>query len=126
MEGLFGSSNWLYIILIGFIVGVLARLLKPGKDSMGIILTILLGIAGALLAGWIGQATGFYEPGEPAGFLGALAGAIVILLVVGVFRRKRTTLPPRCRGGGKREAGRCPAFRWPATAAPFGSLQALR
>ncbi|HZW17267.1 MAG TPA: GlsB/YeaQ/YmgE family stress response membrane protein [Luteimonas sp.] len=92
---LFGSSNWLYIILIGFIVGVLARLLKPGKDSMGIILTILLGIAGALLAGWIGQATGYYRPGEPAGFIGALLGAIVILVVVGLFRRKRTTLPPR-------------------------------
>ncbi len=95
MEGLFGSSNWLYIILIGFIVGVLARLLKPGKDSMGIILTILLGIAGALLAGWLGQATGYYAPGEAAGFFGALLGAIVILVVVGLFRRKRTTLPPR-------------------------------
>src|SRR3546814_8667017 len=77
MEGLFGSGNWLYIILIGFIVGVLARLLKPGKDSMGIILTTLLGIAGALLAGWVGQATGFYEAGEAAGFIGALVGAIV-------------------------------------------------
>jgi len=92
---LFGSSNWLYIILIGFIVGVLARLLKPGKDSMGIILTILLGIAGALLAGWIGQATGYYAAGEAAGFIASLFGAIVILVVVGLFRRKRTTLPPR-------------------------------
>lgn len=95
MDGLFGSSNWLYIILIGFIVGVLARLLKPGKDSMGIILTILLGIAGALLSGWVGQATGYYEPGQPAGFIGALVGAIVILVVVSLFRRKRTGLPPR-------------------------------
>src|SRR3546814_16880921 len=102
MEGLFGSGNWLYIILIGFIVGVLARLLKPGKDSMGIILTTLLGIAGALLAGWVGQATGFYEAGEAAGFIGALVGAIVILLVVGVFRRKRTTLPPRCAAAEKK------------------------
>lgn len=95
MDGLFGSSNWLYIILIGFIVGVLARLLKPGKDSMGIILTILLGIAGALSSGWVGQATGYYEPGQPAGFIGALVGAIVILVIVSLFRRKRTTLPPR-------------------------------
>jgi len=92
---LFGSSNWFYIILIGFIVGVLARLLKPGKDRMGIILTILLGIAGALLAGWIGQATGYYATGQPAGFIASLVGAIVILVVVGLFRRKRTTLPPR-------------------------------
>ena len=95
MDGLFGSSNWLYIILIGFIVGVLARLLKPGKDSMGIILTILLGIAGSLLSSWVGQATGYYQPGEPAGFIGALVGAIVILIIVALFRRKRTGLPPR-------------------------------
>ena len=92
---LFGSSNWLYVVLIGFIVGVLARLLKPGKDSMGIILTTVLGIAGALLAGWIGQATGYYAAGEPAGFIASVFGAIVILVVVGLFRRKRTTLPPR-------------------------------
>lgn len=96
MDGLFGSNNWLYIILIGFIVGVLARLLKPGKDSMGIILTTLLGIAGALLAGWIGQQTGYYAPGEAAGFIASLIGAIVILLIVSLFRRKRRPgLPPR-------------------------------
>jgi uncharacterized membrane protein YeaQ/YmgE (transglycosylase-associated protein family) len=60
---LFGSTNWLYIILIGFVVGLLARLLKPGRDSMGIIFTTLLGIAGALLAGWAGQQMGWYRPG---------------------------------------------------------------
>ena len=92
---LFGSSNWLYIILIGFIVGVLARLLKPGRDGMGIIFTTLLGIAGALLAGWVGQQMGWYAPGQPAGFVGALIGAIVILIVVSLFRRRRTVLPPR-------------------------------
>lgn len=97
MGDLFGSSNWLYIILIGFVVGVLARFLKPGKDSMGIILTTLLGIAGALLAGFVGKAMGWYALNEAVGFLGALVGAIVILLVVGLFRRKRspTGLPPR-------------------------------
>jgi uncharacterized membrane protein YeaQ/YmgE (transglycosylase-associated protein family) len=86
---LFGSTNWLYIILIGFVVGLLARLLKPGRDSMGIIFTTLLGIAGALLAGWAGQQMGWYRPGQPAGFLGALLGAIVILIVVSLFRRRR-------------------------------------
>jgi uncharacterized membrane protein YeaQ/YmgE (transglycosylase-associated protein family) len=86
---LFGSRNWLYIILIGFVVGLLARALKPGRDSMGIILTTLVGIAGALLAGWAGQAMGWYRPGEPAGFWGALIGAIVILIVVSLFRRPR-------------------------------------
>lgn len=86
---LFGSRNWIYIILIGFVVGLLARALKPGRDSMGLILTTLLGIAGALLAGWAGQMMGWYRPGQPAGFLGALLGAIVILIVVSLFRRPR-------------------------------------
>jgi uncharacterized membrane protein YeaQ/YmgE (transglycosylase-associated protein family) len=92
MDGLFGSDNWLYIILIGLVVGVLARLLKPGRDRMGVILTILLGIAGALLAGWFGRTMGWYSPGEPAGFIGALIGAIVILVVVAMFRGKRSRL----------------------------------
>jgi len=86
---LFGSNNWIYIILIGFIVGLLARFLKPGRDSMGFIFTTLLGIAGALLAGWFGQAMHWYRPGEPAGFIGALLGSIVILIVVSMFRRRR-------------------------------------
>ncbi len=96
MGDLFGSSNWLYIILIGFVVGLLARFLKPGNDRMGLIFTTLLGIAGALLSGFVGQAMGWYSPGEAAGFVGALVGAIVILLVVSLFRRKRVvrTLPP--------------------------------
>ncbi|CAN5611200.1 hypothetical protein BH23PSE2_BH23PSE2_05610 [soil metagenome] len=89
---LFGSTNWLYIIFIGLIVGLLARLLKPGRDNMGIILTILLGIAGALLAGWAGQQMGWYQPGQPAGFIGALLGAIVILVVVSLFRGRRRRL----------------------------------
>ena len=69
-----GSNNWLVIIVIGFVVGLLARFLKPGNDRMGLILTTLLGIAGALLAGWIGQQMGWYAPGQPAGFVGALLG----------------------------------------------------
>ena len=67
MEALLGSTNWLYILLIGFVVGVLARFLKPGRDSMGILMTILLGIAGAMLASWFGQAMGWYAPGQAAG-----------------------------------------------------------
>ena len=81
--------EWLWTILIGFLAGLVARALKPGKDSMGIILTTLLGIAGSLLATWVGQAMGWYETGEPAGFIAAVIGAIVVLLVVGLFRRKR-------------------------------------
>ena len=86
MEALLGSTNWLYVILIGLVVGVLARLLKPGRDSMGIILTIVLGIAGAMLASYVGQQMGWYAPGQAAGFIGALLGAIVILVIVALFR----------------------------------------
>jgi uncharacterized membrane protein YeaQ/YmgE (transglycosylase-associated protein family) len=96
MEGLLGSGSWLYIIFIGFIVGLLARFLKPGNDGMGIILTILLGIAGAVLSSFIGQKMGWYAPGQAAGFIGALIGAIVILLLVSLLRgKKRGGLPPR-------------------------------
>ncbi|MDO5505691.1 MAG: GlsB/YeaQ/YmgE family stress response membrane protein [Pseudoxanthomonas suwonensis] len=83
---IFGSSNWLYIIFIGLIVGILARLIKPGRQNMGIILTTVLGIVGALFASWLGQAIGWYGPGENAGFLGALIGAILILFIVGLVR----------------------------------------
>lgn len=95
MEGLLGDNNWIVTILIGFVVGLLARFLKPGNDRMGIILTTLLGIAGAVAASWVGQRMGWYAPGQAAGFVGALIGAIVILIVVSLFRRKKTTLPPR-------------------------------
>lgn len=80
--------EWLWTILIGFLAGLVARAIKPGKDSMGIILTTLLGIAGSLLATWVGQAMGWYDTGEPAGFIAAVIGAIVLLVVVGLFRRK--------------------------------------
>lgn len=86
MEALLGSTNWLYVILIGLVVGVLARLLKPGRDSMGIILTIVVGIAGAMLASFVGQRMGWYAPGQAAGFIGALLGAIAILVIVALFR----------------------------------------
>ncbi|MDH7454088.1 GlsB/YeaQ/YmgE family stress response membrane protein [Luteimonas composti] len=86
---LFGSSNWLYIIFIGLIVGLLARLLKPGRDRMGIILTIVLGIAGALFAGWIGRLLGWYADGQAAGFIASTLGAIVLLVIVGALRKRR-------------------------------------
>ncbi|MBV2264825.1 MAG: GlsB/YeaQ/YmgE family stress response membrane protein [Thauera sp.] len=69
-------------ILIGLIVGFVARLLHPGKDGLGIIMTSLLGIAGSLVATYGGQALGIYQANEGAGFLGAVIGAVVILFVV--------------------------------------------
>jgi len=86
---LFGSSNWLYIIFIGLIVGVLARLIKPGKQNIGIILTTLLGIGGALLAGWVGRAMNWYAAGEKVGFIASLIGAIVILFIAQFVNGKR-------------------------------------
>jgi uncharacterized membrane protein YeaQ/YmgE (transglycosylase-associated protein family) len=84
---MFGLLGW---IIFGLIVGALAKLLMPGKDPGGIIITMLLGIAGALLGGWIGRALGLYGPGEPAGFLMALLGAILLLAIyrVAVGRRR--------------------------------------
>ena len=68
-------------ILFGLIVGVVGKLLMPGRDPGGFILTILLGIAGALLGGFIGKSLGLYQPGEPAGFVMAVIGSIIILLI---------------------------------------------
>ena len=74
-------------IIIGLIVGLVARLLHPGKDSVGLIMTALLGIAGAMLATFGGQAIGIYQAGQPAGFIGAVVGAIIILVVVTRLKR---------------------------------------
>ncbi|WP_150304478.1 GlsB/YeaQ/YmgE family stress response membrane protein [Pseudomonas saliphila] len=76
-------------IIIGLIVGLIARFLKPGNDSMGWIMTILLGIGGSLLATYGGQALGFYEAGEGAGFIGAVIGAIVLLVIYGMVTRDK-------------------------------------
>jgi uncharacterized membrane protein YeaQ/YmgE (transglycosylase-associated protein family) len=75
-------------IIIGFIVGLVARFLMPGRDPMGFILTTLLGIVGALLATWIGHAMGWYAASQSAGFIGAVIGAIVVLLIYHMFRRR--------------------------------------
>lgn len=71
-----------WIVLIGFVAGIIARLLAPGPNNpTGFILTALLGIAGAFVATWLGQAIGWYRPGQSAGFLGAVVGALIVLFV---------------------------------------------
>jgi uncharacterized membrane protein YeaQ/YmgE (transglycosylase-associated protein family) len=75
-------------IVIGFIVGVIAKFITPGRDALGFILTTLVGIGGAFLATWAGQELGWYDPGETAGFLAAILGAIVILLLLRMVRRR--------------------------------------
>jgi uncharacterized membrane protein YeaQ/YmgE (transglycosylase-associated protein family) len=73
-----GILSW---IVFGLVVGIIAKLLMPGRDPGGFIVTILLGIAGALLGGFVGRAMGFYGPNESAGWLMSIVGAIVLLLL---------------------------------------------
>lgn len=89
MEGVFGGSGWLWIILVGLVVGVLARLIKPGKQNIGIIMTVVLGIVGALFAGWVGRLLGWYAEGEAVGFIASLIGAIVLLFIAEAVNGKR-------------------------------------
>lgn len=74
-------------IIIGLLAGLVAKLLTPGRDPGGFIITTLLGIAGAFVATWIGQAIGWYEQGQAAGFIGAVVGAIIILVIYRFARR---------------------------------------
>jgi len=83
-----GRMHILWTIIIGFIVGVVAKLVHPGKENMGLIVTTLLGIAGSLIATYGGQAVGLYQPGQGAGFLGALIGAVVLLFLYGLVKGK--------------------------------------
>lgn len=79
----------IWTLFIGFVVGLAARWLKPGTDDMGIILTTVLGIGGSMLAGFLGKALGLYRPGEPAGFVGALVGAVLLLYLASFIRSKQ-------------------------------------
>jgi uncharacterized membrane protein YeaQ/YmgE (transglycosylase-associated protein family) len=76
-------------ILVGLIAGIIAKFLLPGRDPGGCIITILLGIAGAFVATYLGKFLGIYEPGETAGFIGAVIGALIILLLYRVFLKKK-------------------------------------
>jgi uncharacterized membrane protein YeaQ/YmgE (transglycosylase-associated protein family) len=84
----------LWTILIGFFVGLFARWLKPGEQSMGWIMTSLVGIGGAVLATFIGQQLGWYNYGDHAGFLASVGGAVVVLVGYEAVRRKRALPAP--------------------------------
>jgi uncharacterized membrane protein YeaQ/YmgE (transglycosylase-associated protein family) len=90
--------HFLWMLIIGLVVGALAKLIMPGRDPGGIFITMLLGIAGSFLAGLIGRAVGWYRPGQSAGFFASIIGAIVILAIYHAIRNRTT------RGGGLRRA----------------------
>jgi len=82
---MFGLLGW---IVFGLIVGVIAKFLMPGKDPGGIIVTSMIGMAGSLLATFLGQALGWYDRGQAAGFIASLVGAVLLLSVYHMFRRR--------------------------------------
>ena len=85
----------IWTIIIGFIAGVIAKFVMPGpNEPQGFILTTIFGIVGAIVATYLGQALGWYQPGEGAGFIGAVVGAIVVLLIWGAVTRRRGSAAP--------------------------------
>jgi uncharacterized membrane protein YeaQ/YmgE (transglycosylase-associated protein family) len=84
---MFGILGW---IIFGLVVGVVAKLIMPGRDPGGIIVTMLLGIVGAVLGGFVGRALNLYQPGEPAGLLMSIIGAVLVLAIYRMMVRKRT------------------------------------
>jgi uncharacterized membrane protein YeaQ/YmgE (transglycosylase-associated protein family) len=78
----------IWTILIGFVAGLVARAIKPGDDSAGFIMTTLIGVAGSLIATYVGQGLGWYTAGQGAGFIASVIGAIVLLFIYGMIKRK--------------------------------------
>jgi len=77
-----------WTILLGFVAGVVAKFLHPGRENMGFIMTTLLGIVGSVVAGYAGQALGLYQAGQGAGFIGSVVGAVVLLFLYGLVKGK--------------------------------------
>ena len=81
----------IWTIIIGFVVGVIAKFLKPGNNEpSGFILTTILGIVGAFVASYLGQAVGIYQAGQGAGFIGAIVGAVIVLWIWGMLTKNKT------------------------------------
>jgi len=80
--------QWLWMVLIGLIIGVVAKFLMPGKDPGGFIITILLGVAGSVVATWLGRAIGWYQEGQSAGFIMSVLGAVLLLAIYRLMRQR--------------------------------------
>jgi len=76
----------IWTVVVGFLVGVVAKFIHPGREGMGFIMTTVLGIGGSVVATFLGQALGLYQAGSTAGFLGAVIGAIILLVIYGVIK----------------------------------------
>ncbi len=83
--------GFIWTLIIGLIAGAVAKFLMPGRDPGGFIITMLLGVAGAFLATWLGQAVGWYRAGEGAGFIGAVVGAVIILVIYRMIKTRSAT-----------------------------------
>jgi uncharacterized membrane protein YeaQ/YmgE (transglycosylase-associated protein family) len=83
--------GFIWTLIIGLIAGAVAKLLMPGRDPGGFIITMLLGVAGAFLATWLGQAVGWYHAGDRAGFIGAVVGAVIILVIYRMIKARSAT-----------------------------------
>jgi uncharacterized membrane protein YeaQ/YmgE (transglycosylase-associated protein family) len=89
MSGYLADHGWLAWIVIGLLAGLIAKAITPGRDPSGCLITIVIGIAGAVVAGFLGQQLGWYRPGEGAGFIAAVVGAVLILLVYRMIAGRR-------------------------------------
>ena len=81
--------DWIGRIIIGFVIGIIAKFLTPGRDPGGCIVTIIIGLVGSIIGGALGRALGFYGPGEPAGFIMSVIGAIILLFLYRLIIGKR-------------------------------------
>ena len=83
--------SFIVSIIMGLIVGAIAKFIMPGRDPGGIVVTCLLGVFGSVVATWLGQRLGWYGPNEGAGFIGGIVGAIILLVIYRLFLRSRST-----------------------------------
>jgi uncharacterized membrane protein YeaQ/YmgE (transglycosylase-associated protein family) len=91
MEVFGGSHGIIMTFLIGLVIGIIAKFLTPGRDPGGFIITAIIGVVGSFLATWIGQALGWYQAGQSAGWIASIVGAIILLLIYRMFAKRSTT-----------------------------------